>query len=67
MIYIYNIYDIYIYNIYDIYIQYICTYICVYKYYISIYKVPGLAMCRGKLSTLIARLLSKCLRSGWKW
>ena len=24
-------------------------------------------MCRGELSTVIARLMSKCLWSGWKW
>ena len=42
---------------------YIYIYVCVYKYYISIYKVPGLAMCRGKLSTVIARLLSDRLLS----
>ena len=25
------------------------------------------AMCRGELSAVIARLISKCLWSGWKW
>ena len=24
-------------------------------------------MCRGKLFAVIARLMHKCLRSGWKW
>ena len=51
--------------------MYICTLmyiyiyisnIYVYKYYIGIYKVPGLlAMCRGNLSAVTARLMSKCL------
>ena len=30
-------------------------------------RVRLLAMCRGELSVVIARLLSKCLWSRWKW
>ena len=30
-------------------------------------QVQLLAMCRGEPSAVIARLLSKCLSSGWKW
>ena len=30
-------------------------------------RVRLLAMCRGELSAVLARLMSKCLRSGWKW
>ena len=30
-------------------------------------RVRLLAMCRGELSAVIARLMSKCLWSGWKW
>ena len=29
-------------------------------------RVRLLPMCRGELSVVIARLMSKCLRSGWK-
>ena len=30
-------------------------------------RVGLLAMCRGELSAVIARLMSKCMSSRWKW
>ena len=32
-----------------------------------LFQVLVLAMCRGRLPAVIARLMSKCLSSGWKW
>ena len=47
----------------------ICIYIHLCNIYVYKYiSVRLLAMCRRKQqSAAIARLMSKCVRSGWKW
>ena len=74
---IYNC-DIIVYTVYSIYncdiiVYEYTTWIvgCSYTIVLGNQRFPVrvrlLAMCRGELSAVIARLMSNCLWSGWKW